>query len=175
MRPGEGSTLIRPLEEGDYQAVRAIHVEAQREYRGEDWNSLSSAQQEYTLYDSSEKALNFFRGSGYSFVAERAGEVVGFVLAYRTIVAPLIWIRFVTVLPHHRRQGIASALYREVVKTAQSKGIDEIFATINPDNVPSIGLHEKAGFLVRDIKGAWFYLSDVGGSTPLRRQPQGTP
>jgi L-amino acid N-acyltransferase YncA len=50
---------------------------------------------------------------------------------------------------------MALALLRRLVDHARKLGINSVYATINPDNEPSIKLHRKAGFEVHDWKVAY--------------------
>ena len=56
---------------------------------------------------------------------------------------------FVSVLiyePQNRRRGFAERALRLVISYAQSLGMRSLYATIFPENMPSIKLFEKVGF-----------------------------
>lgn len=56
---------------------------------------------------------------------------------------------FVSILifePSNRRKGFAESALRMVVEYAKKIGLRSLYATILPDNLPSINLFEKVGF-----------------------------
>lgn len=46
----------------------------------------------------------------------------------------------------HRRQGVAEALLRELIRRAEQRELHLLVGGIDADNAPSIALHEKLGF-----------------------------
>jgi RimJ/RimL family protein N-acetyltransferase len=64
-------------------------------------------------------------------------------------------IAYIVVETQFRRQRIALTLLQRLLKHAKELRIDRVYATINPDNEPSIRLHSKTGFKVLDWKVAW--------------------
>ena len=64
---------------------------------------------------------------------------------------------FVSILifePSNRRKGFAESALRMVVEYAKKIGLRSLYATILPDNLPSINLFEKVGF---ECDGAMLY------------------
>jgi phosphinothricin acetyltransferase len=62
----------------------------------------------------------------------------------------------------HRRQGIGRRLLEELIRSAEAGGVWMLQAAIFPENLPTLGLHEAAGFRVvgrRErigrLHGAW--------------------
>lgn len=55
-------------------------------------------------------------------------------------------VRDVMVHPDYRRRGIHSEFLRLFMETARSLGGEALYATIDPDNYPSVKSFEKAGF-----------------------------
>jgi len=56
---------------------------------------------------------------------------------------------FVSILifePSNRRKGFGESALRMVVEYAKKIGLRSLYATILPDNLPSINLFEKVGF-----------------------------
>lgn len=56
---------------------------------------------------------------------------------------------FVSILifePSNRRKGFAESALRMVIEYAKKLGLRSLYATILPDNLPSINLFEKVGF-----------------------------
>ena len=110
--------------------------------------------------------FDFYLKSGSSFVAEARGEVVGFVFSqtirFMHSEKSMMWVEYVSVLKEYQRHGIGQALLAKVEDYARHHSILRIESTINPDNQPSIRLHEKAGFKVRDWKRATYGLRHMG-------------
>ncbi|MBI3737259.1 N-acetyltransferase [Candidatus Sumerlaeota bacterium] len=46
----------------------------------------------------------------------------------------------------HRKAGVASALYAELIHIAQSRGVHVLIAVLGGNNEPSVALHKKFGF-----------------------------
>jgi L-amino acid N-acyltransferase YncA len=91
-------------------------------------------------------------------VAEKEGEVIGYV-ASQTVpslhgINKELWVAFIVVQKKFRRQKIGLALLAKLQSCAREGGIERLYSTINPNNPESIGLHQKAGFEVRDWKMA---------------------
>lgn len=64
---------------------------------------------------------------------------------------------FVSILifePSNRRKGFGKSALRMVVEYAKKIGLRSLYATILPDNLPSINLFEKVGF---ECDGAMLY------------------
>jgi len=110
--------------------------------------------------------FNFYLKSGSSFVAEVRGEVVGFVysqtIRFMHSEQRMMWVEYVGVLKEYQRHGIGQALLTKVVDYAKQHSIPRIESTINPDNLPSIRVHEKADFKVRDWNRATYGLRHMG-------------
>ena len=58
----------------------------------------------------------------------------------------------------NRRKGFAISALRLVSEYAVSLGIETLYATIHPDNLPSINLFEKAGF---ELLGSMIYRKSL--------------
>jgi ribosomal protein S18 acetylase RimI-like enzyme len=141
--------LIRPLATTDFDALQALDVATQREYRGAAWTQMTPEAQKAFLWTSAED-LPLHLESGLSFVAEDEGAVVGFVIAFIEPVHkdPQVYIDGIAVAAAHRRRGIAEALYNAVVSKARSDGFTAVLADISLDNKPSQKLHAKQGFVL---------------------------
>jgi RimJ/RimL family protein N-acetyltransferase len=86
------------------------------------------------------------RSSRTYIVAEDDGVIVGFV---RLWLSPYLneWVNDgMVVAPDYRRQGIGTQLVRLILGLAWDLGAPSVIAHIGNQNVPSIRLHEKAGF-----------------------------
>ncbi len=77
----------------------------------------------------------------------QTGDVVGLLLAtilrkpYKS--RDYLYIDEVDTHPDHYRNGIASALVREALKIAKSKGIKEVWVATEPDNLAARKLYES--------------------------------
>ena len=58
----------------------------------------------------------------------------------------------------NRRKGFAISALRLVSEYAASLGIEALYVTIHPDNLPSINLFEKAGF---ELAGSMIYRKSL--------------
>jgi L-amino acid N-acyltransferase YncA len=152
--------IVRQLAKEDYKSYRKLFDEAYYEYlEGLKQSNLQKYRKE--LQDRrrvTSSRFDFYVKTGSSFVAEKDGEVVGYV-ATQTIpfmrgYDRVLWIEYVVVRSRFKRQGIGTALLCRLVQYAKAGNIDQIFSTINPDNEASIELHRKLGFNVRNWKAA---------------------
>ena len=149
---------IRQMQERDYTAYKTLFNQSQTEYL----QFLKNTNLQRYLRERKEKRevtnarFDFYVKTGSSFVAEESGKVVGYV-ASQTVpfmhgVDKLLWIEYIVVKQNHRKQGTALALLQKLLDYAKHHKITRIYTTINPDNQPSINLHQKAGFMIEDRK-----------------------
>lgn len=76
-------------------------------------------------------------------VAERDGQLIGWVSGYRRPVVPAqLFIWQVAVAPDARGQGLAGRMLDGLLARAPLAGITHVLATITDDNRPSWGLFE---------------------------------
>lgn len=83
-------------------------------------------------------------------VARRHGEVVGW--AALNPYSPRYGYRFtaensVYIAPEAQGQGVGTALMGELVQAAKGMGLHSVIAGVDSDNIASIRLHEKFGFV----------------------------
>ena len=98
-------------------------------------------------------------------VAEEDGEVVGFAAlspvssreAYRGVVENMLYVS-----ARARGRGVGSALLAELLRRSEEVGIWTVQTSIFPENLPSLAVHQRAGFRVvgrRErigrLNGAW--------------------
>ncbi len=84
-----------------------------------------------------------------SFVAEREGKIVGFVIGFLSQTFPdQAYIHFAGVHPDHRRKGLAATLYRHFMETAQKHGCKAVRSVTSPANRVSIAFHLRMGFSI---------------------------
>jgi len=146
---------LRQLAKRDYEHFKRLFEDAYSEYlqslrlsNPERYQKEKQREIEVTR-----KRFNFYLETGSSFVAEENGEVIGYVASQTAShmhgVDKLLWIEYIVVESVHRRKGVATALLKRLMNYARDNHVDRIYATINPDNEASIGLHQKMGFNVK--------------------------
>ena len=94
----------------------------------------------------SEKSLAETLGNGRALflAAEDAGETVGYLgMEY---VLDEGGITNVAVFPVHRRQGIADALIKELLRRAKALGLATVTLEVRAGNAAAIALYQKNGF-----------------------------
>jgi L-amino acid N-acyltransferase YncA len=151
---------VRLVEGKDFEAFKMLFDEAFTEYL----EFLRHENHEQFLKEVAEReevtreGFDFYLKIGTAFVAEEEGKVIGYVASHT--VTPLLgiskelWVEFIVVQKRFRRQKIGLALLAKLQNYAREVGIERLYSTINPNNPESIGLHQKAGFDVRDWKFA---------------------
>ncbi|MFD6951889.1 GCN5 family acetyltransferase [Nocardiopsis sp. TSRI0078] len=82
-----------------------------------------------------------------SLVAERGGELAGFLVGFPSPSVPEeAYVHFAGVAPEHRRTGLASRLYRRFTDGARADGRTVVRAVTSPANERSIAFHRSHGF-----------------------------
>jgi L-amino acid N-acyltransferase YncA len=153
---------VRLIEERDFEAFRTLFDDAFSEYL----EFLQHENHEQFLKEVAEReevtreGFNFYLKTGTTFVAEDEGKVIGYVASQTTPslfgINKELWVAFIVVQKEFRRQKIGLALMAKLQSCAREAGIERLYSTINPNNPESIGLHQKAGFDVRDWKMAFY-------------------
>ena len=64
---------------------------------------------------------------------------------------PVVWVESLYVLNEYRRKGIASILYSEAEKIANSFGEDTLYNYVHPNNDPMINFLYKKGYNVLNL------------------------
>jgi phosphinothricin acetyltransferase len=132
---------IRELRKTDWPAVAAIFEEgiatglATFETAAPDWPTWDDAHLPGKL----------------RLVAEEDGEVVGFAAlspvssraAYRGVVENTLYVA-----RRARGRGIGSALLAELLRRSEEAGVWTVQTSIFPENLPSLAVHQRAGFRV---------------------------
>ena len=149
---------VRLLEEKDFDAFKTLFDEALSEYL----EFLRHENHEQFLEEVAERekvtreGFDFYLQSGITFVAEEEGNVIGYVASHTMPslhgINKELWVEFIVIQKKFRRQGIGLELLVKLQNCAREAGIKRIYSTINPNNPPSILLHQKAGFDVKDWK-----------------------
>ena len=157
--------IVRQLAQEDYKPYKKLFDETYYEYV-EDLRRNNPQRYHKEMQDKRRETssrFNFYLNAGSSFVAEKGGEVVGYVatqtISYMRGLDRVLWIEYIVTKKEHRRQGIAAALLMKLKNYAKRHRIDSIYATINPDNTASIKLHQELGFNVKSWKVASFKVT----------------
>ncbi|GAB2886696.1 GNAT family N-acetyltransferase [Streptomyces mayteni] len=126
--------LVRSARPGDYDAIVAV---------ADDWWGRPVSEVLGRLF------LDHFHRT--SLVAERDGELAGFVIGFLSPSAPdEAYIHFTGVAPEHRRGGLARDLYQRFFAQARAGGRTTVRAVTSPVNEPSIAFHRALGFEVSE-------------------------
>lgn len=159
---------IRPIKLRDLIKVRDLEIDCIREYFAQilenRWEDLPEEWKD-NLGASNRRSYQLYLGTGLSFVAEEDGEVMGFIFAQMIHdvngLWNLAWIENMGVHRYFRRMGIGRMLLEKVVSVAREMGADAVHSTIPTDNLPSIKLHEKLGFMLDRRESALLDLNDL--------------
>lgn len=127
--------LIRYAEPSDYQPIISIVNEW--------WSGRQMADMLPKLF--------FVHFRPTSFVAEKRGEIVGFVIGFVSQTLPEeAYIHFVGVHPEFRKDGLAKALYEKFFAAVGKLGCRTVRCVTSPVNKGSISFHRRMGFIVKD-------------------------
>ena len=98
--------------------------------------------------------------ANYLLVADKGGEAVGFLIAYRLErsdrEAAQMFVYEVGVVGAWRRRGLASALIGEIVALARSEGMFEVFVLTSQGNQAACRLYARTGGRVEDDSAVLF-------------------
>ena len=85
-----------------------------------------------------------------SFVIERDGELVAFIIGFVSQTNPNeAYIHFVGVNPDYRKQGYVNDLYQLFFSTVRLFGCNKVRCITTPVNTGSIAFHEALGFEIQ--------------------------
>ena len=90
--------------------------------------------------------------------AECGGEVVGYLMAWRT--PDQLHILNVAVDPDRRRRGIAGALLEAALAVASREGLQEVTLEVRPGNAAALALYRRHGFAAAGLRPG--YYADTG-------------
>jgi predicted GNAT superfamily acetyltransferase len=91
--------------------------------------------------------LFFVHFADTSFVAERDGELAGFLVGFLSQSEPdEAYVHFVGVSPHERGTGLGRELYERFFAVARGQGRRRVTCVTSPANVDSVAFHEAIGF-----------------------------
>jgi ribosomal protein S18 acetylase RimI-like enzyme len=104
-----------------------------------------------------------------SFVAEKAEEVIGFLVGFLSPSQPVVaYVHFMGVHPQYRGRGIGRLLYQRFFELARRDGRTEVRAITSPTNRDSIAFHLRLGFEIEKGQG-----QENGMSVQLSYGPNG--
>jgi ribosomal protein S18 acetylase RimI-like enzyme len=84
-----------------------------------------------------------------SLIAERGGELLGFLIGFHSASAPhRAYIHFVGVAPAARGTGLARQLYETFFAASIQDGCTTVSAITSPMNTASVAFHRAMGFTV---------------------------
>ena len=86
-----------------------------------------------------------FGSSRYCYVAEKDGNIVGYVGFLQVLDEGHIFN--VAVLPAHRRQGIGDLLVQKVIEHGINNLLNYLYLEVRESNSSAIALYEKHGFV----------------------------
>jgi len=156
---------IIPLTDEDRVSVRLLELACVREYiegpMGRKWDDFSQEVRQ-KLGASASGSYSFYRDQGLSFIAKEGDKVVGFLFAQMVHwidgIENAVWLENIGVDGEFRRMGIGYMLLRHLALEGKKKGAQVVHSSIAPDNISSLLLHKKIGFLAEDRKIAYLDL-----------------
>ncbi len=156
---------IVPLSDEDRVSVRMLELACIREYvegpMGKKWDEFSQEVRQ-KLGASAGGSFSFYRDQGLSFVAKEGDKVVGFVFGQMVHwidgLESAVWLENIGVDVEFRRMGIGYMLLRQMALEGKKKGAKVVHSSVAPDNISSLLLHKKLGFLAEDRKIAYLDL-----------------
>ena len=97
--------------------------------------------------------LFFVHFRATSFVAEKDGNIVGFLVGFVSQTYPNeAYIHFSGVHPAFRKQGIGHELYEHFFKTVKKLGCTVVRCVTSPVNKGSVAFHQRLGFATEPSK-----------------------
>lgn len=86
-----------------------------------------------------------------SFIAEKNGEIVGFLIGFLSQSQPKeSYIHFVGVHPEFRKHNIGTKLYNQFFNVVKQNGRNIVRCVTSPVNKVSIAYHTKMGFEIEE-------------------------
>ena len=152
---------IVPLSDEDRVSVRMLELACIREYiegpMKRSWDEFDQETRQ-KLGASASGSFAHYKGSGLSFVAKEGDQVVGFVFAQMVPwidgIEKAVWLENIGV-DEYRRMGVG---YMLLTWQEGRRGRSGPSLSIAPDNISSLLLHKKLGFMAEDRKIAYLDL-----------------
>jgi L-amino acid N-acyltransferase YncA len=157
---------IVPLSDEDRVSVRLLEMACIREYvegpMKRSWDDFDQETRQ-KLGASASGSFSHYRDSKLSFVAKEGDKVVGFVFAQMVPwvdgIERAVWLENIGVDVEFRRMGIGYMLLKRLAEEGKNLGAQVVHSSIAPDNISSLLLHKKLGFMAEDRKIAYLDLS----------------
>lgn len=157
---------IVPLSDEDRVTVRMLELACIKEYvegpMNRKWEEFDQETRQ-KLGASASGSFGHYRSSGLSFVAKEGDQLIGFVFAQMMPwidgIEKAVWVENIGVDPEYRRMGVGYMLLRHLALEGKKQGAQVLHASISPDNISSLLLHKKLGFLAENRKIAYLDLS----------------
>ena len=146
-----------------------------RNVRSSDYNVISPLINEWwdgrQMSDMLPK-LFFVHFNNTSFIAEKNGEIVGFLICFLSQSdTDVAYIHFVGVNPEYRKNQIGKQLYNEFFNVVKKNNRNVVHAVTSPVNKVSIAYHTKMGFHIdkgdKEVDGVSVF-SDYDGKNQDR-------
>jgi ribosomal protein S18 acetylase RimI-like enzyme len=159
---------IVPLSDEDRVSVRMLELACIREYiegpMQRKWEEFDNETRQ-KLGASASGSFSYYRDSKLSFVAKEGDKVVGFVFAQMVPwidgIEKAVWLENIGVDPEFRRMGIGYSLLKHLAAEGKKQGAQVLHSSVSPDNVSSLLMHRKLGFLAEDRKIAYLDLGKI--------------
>ena len=101
------------------------------------------------LQSAREEAFEFLSKGYPVYAAECCGEQAGYIVC--RIEEPCLWVEHIYVSNQYRRRGVASALFSEAEKIAESMGDDTVYNFVHPNNEGMISFLRSKGYTVLNM------------------------
>jgi L-amino acid N-acyltransferase YncA len=159
---------IIPLTDEDRVAVRMLELVCIREYiegpMNRKWEEFDNETRQ-KLGASASGSFSHYRDGKLSFVAKEGDRVVGFVFAQMVPwidgIEKAVWMENIGVDPEFRRMGIGYSLLKHLAIEGKKQGAKVLHSSVSPDNLSSLLMHRKLGFLAEDRKIAYLDLAKL--------------
>jgi len=149
-RPGDDDLIVRPFRIGDYRAVLALW----RRTKGVGLNES----------DTRDAIASFLRRNpGFSFIAEKAGRIVGAVLCGHD--GRRGYLHHLAVAATQRRRGIGRRLVRTCLAELRQAGIRRCNIFVFANNERGMNFWRHSGWKLRaDLRLMQIRLEDASGT-----------
>ena len=138
-----------------------------RRYRSDDFVALYAIEkacfEQPFRFDSRSMHRLVNAGNSATWIAEEAGQMVGFAIVEWTGTAPQVsaYILTVEVLSSHRRKGVGGRLLQHLEGSVRAEGAQSIWLHVDQANPTAILVYEKQGY-VEAGEERNFYAPDRG-------------
>ena len=151
-----GNLVVRPFDSGDLSRLQEVRQAAFAPVFASFRNIVGAAIYEHALGKAEEEQAKHLEelcseeNSSVVLVAERHGEIVGFVTYVVHAETRFGEIGLNAVHPDHAGGGVGTHLYRVVLDRMKSRGVKavEVSTGGDPSHAPARRAYEKAGFAI---------------------------